>query len=187
MQNHSGIRDAMLATIPNLRAFAISLTNRNRDQADDLVQSTLTKALASIDRFEPGTNIRAWLITILRNEFYSSARKRKHEGQDRDDLHATRLATAPEQHWRLDLQDMWAALAKVRLEHREALLLVAAEGMSYDEAAQVCGVPAGTVKSRVHRARMDLARLLKLEGQDELRPDRTMQAAIQGSLLQAAA
>jgi RNA polymerase sigma-70 factor, ECF subfamily len=61
MQNHSGIRDAMLATIPNLRAFAISLTNRNRDQADDLVQSTLTKALASIDRFEPGTNIRAWL------------------------------------------------------------------------------------------------------------------------------
>jgi len=186
MQNHSGIRDAMLATIPNLRAFAISVTNRNRDQADDLVQSTLTKALASIDRFEPGTNIRAWLITILRNDFYSSVRKRRHEGEDRDDLHATRLAAAPEQHWRLDLQDMWAALAKVRLEHREALLLVAAEGMSYDEAAQVCGIPAGTVKSRVHRARTELAQALKLDVRVELGPDRTMQAAA-GSAYRAAA
>src|SRR5215210_8683788 len=166
MQSQSGVRDALVAAIPNLRGFAISLTRRNRDYADDLVQSTLTKALASIDRFEPGTNVRAWLITILRNEFYSSARKRRHEGDDRDDAHAARLSVTPEQHWRLDLQDMWAALAKVRLEHREALLLVVAEGMSYDEAAQVCGVPAGTVKSRVHRARMDLARLLKFEGQD---------------------
>ena len=182
MQNDSGIRDAMLATIPNLRAFAISLTKRNRDQADDLVQSTLTKALAGIERFEPGTNIRAWLITILRNEFYSSVRKSRHEGEDRDELHATRLAMLPEQHWRLEFQDMWAALAKVRSENREALLLVVAEGMSYDEAAQVCGVPAGTMKSRVHRARIDLARLLKLDGHDEFGPDRAMQAAVQASL-----
>ena len=179
MQSQSGGGDALVAAIPNLRGFAISLTRRNRDYADDLVQSTLTKALASIDRFEPGTNIRAWLITILRNDFYSSVRKRRHEGEDRDDLHATRLAAAPEQHWRLDLQDMWAALAKVRLEHREALLLVAAEGMSYDEAAQVCGVPAGTVKSRVHRARLGLARLLELDHKERLGPDRAMQAAVQ--------
>jgi len=187
MDNQQGIRDAMLAAIPNLRGFAISLTHRDRDCADDLVQSTLTRALASIDRFQPGTNMRAWLFTILRNEFYSSVRKRRHQGEDRDDAHAARLSIAPEQHWKLDLQDMWAALAKVRLEHREALLLVAAEGLSYDEAAQVCGVPAGTVKSRVHRARTDLARLLGLEVEDELGPDRTMQAAVQGSPYQVAA
>ena len=168
----------MLAAIPSMRAFAISLTN-NHDLADDLVQEALTKAWGSLDRFEPGSNMTAWLFTILRNGFYSTYRKRRREVEDPDEKHAARLATVPEQQGRLDFQDTRAALAKLPADQREALLLVAAEGLSYDEVAAICGVAIGTVKSRVHRGRARLAELLGLDGLDDINADRTMQAAVQ--------
>ena len=178
--NDTTTRDALLAAIPHLRAFAISLA-MNGDDADDLVQDTLISAWANLSRFEPGTNLNAWLFTILRNAFYTTYRKRRREVQDTDGEQAARLCARPEQHGSLDLRDLRHALGKLRVEHREALLLIGAEAMSYDEAAQVCGVPIGTLKSRTHRARVELARLLSVEGAEDLGPDRTMQAAIQSA------
>ena len=103
------LRDAMLGAVPSLRAFAISLTG-NFDRADDLVQDTLVRALANIDRFERGTNLNAWLFTILRNLFHSEWRKMKREVEDIDGAYAARLSTIPEQGGRLDLADFRTAL-----------------------------------------------------------------------------
>jgi len=170
--------EAMLAAIARKRAFAISLTN-NHDLADDLVQEALTKARGSLDRFEPGSNMTAWLFTILRNGYYSNYRKRRREVEDPDEKHAARLATAPEQEPKLDFQDTRTALAKLPPDQREALLLIAAEGLSYDQVAAICGVAVGTIKSRVHRGRARLAEILELDGLDDIRADRKMQAAVQ--------
>jgi RNA polymerase sigma-70 factor, ECF subfamily len=153
------VREAMLAALPSLRAFAISLTY-STDQADDLVQDTIVRALTNIETFEPGTNMIAWLFTILRNLFYSQHRRAKHEVADPDGCYAGQLRTAPDQGARCDVQDVRKALARLSVENREALILVAAEGLSYEEAAQVCGVAIGTMKSRVHRGRTRLAELL---------------------------
>jgi RNA polymerase sigma-70 factor (ECF subfamily) len=172
------VRDAMLAAIPSLRAFAISLTY-NVDAADDLVQDTIVRAWAAIDRFEPGTNLNAWLFTILRNSFFSQFRKARRQVEDADGSYAARLRAPPEQHGKCDVQDMLGALTKVPVDQREALLLIVAEGLSYEEAAQVCGVATGTIKSRVARARERLAKLLVLEKADDLGPDRVTQAALQ--------
>src|SRR5215217_8614183 len=149
----------MLAAVPSLRAFAISLIG-DAHRADDLVQDTILRAWANLDRFEVGTNLNAWLFTILRNGFYSQHRKKRREVEDPDGSYAGRLWAPPEQHAKCDVQDMLKALAKLPVEHREALLLVVAEGLSYEDAAHVCGVPVGTIKSRVNRARAGLARLL---------------------------
>jgi RNA polymerase sigma-70 factor, ECF subfamily len=174
------LRDAMLASIPSMRAFAISLTN-NIDQADDLVQETIEKALRNIGRFEPGTNMNAWLFTILRNAFYSHYRKRRNEVEDPDGTYAERLRAPPEQQAKLDHQDLQAALAKLPVDQREALILVGAQGLSYDEVADICGVPVGTIKSRVNRARVRLAKLLVVEDTEDLGLDRLTQAALQGA------
>src|ERR671927_30851 len=141
-------RDALLKAIPHLRAFAISLTG-NPETADDLVQETLARGLTHIDRFEPGTNIQAWLFTILRNQFYTGFRKRRRETEDPDGALAGRLAVTPEQEARLDCQDMLAALAKLPQRQREAIILIGAEGRSYEEAARICRTSVGTIKSRV--------------------------------------
>ena len=178
MRGTTAPAEAMLAAIPGMRAFAISLTN-DRDLADDLVQEALTKAWASLDGFQPGSNMNAWLVTILRNCFYSNHRKRKREVEDPEEKHAARLASAPEQQGKLDFQDTRTALAKLPPDQREVLLLVAAEGLSYDEVAEICGVAIGTIKSRVHRGRARLAELLGLDGLDDIHADRTMQAAVQ--------
>ena len=174
------VRDAMLAALPSLRAFALSLSN-TREAADDLVQDTLVRALTHIDQFEPGTNIGAWLFTILRNLFYSQCRRAKHEIEDPDGIYAGHLRTAPDQNAKCDVQDMLKALAKLRTEQREALILIAAEGLSYEEAAQVCGVAIGTMKSRVHRGRVCLAELLAVHDAEDLGPDRVTQAALQSA------
>src|SRR4051794_14457493 len=174
------VRAAMLASLPSLRAFALSLTNA-REVADDLVQDTLVRALAKIDQFEPGTNMGAWLFTILRNIFYSQCRRTKHEVEDPDGSYAGRLCTAPDQHAKCDVQDMLKALAKLPLEQWEALILVAAEGLSYEEAAHICGAATGTIKSRVSRGRVRLAELLAIRGTDDLAPDRVTQAALQSA------
>jgi RNA polymerase sigma-70 factor (ECF subfamily) len=153
------IKAAMVALMPSLRAFARSLCP-NAARADDLVQDSLVKALANIDRFEPGSNLRAWMFTILRNTYYSDLRKRQREVEDAEGVHAARLAERPNQPGVSDLEDFKTAFAKLSEGHREVLTLVGAAGASYEEAAEICGCAVGTVKSRVHRARARLAELL---------------------------
>jgi RNA polymerase sigma-70 factor, ECF subfamily len=175
MNIEPALRDALLAATPNLRAFAVSLTG-SFDRADDLVQDTLLRALSHIDRFERGTNLNAWLFTILRNLFHSEYRKRKREVEDVDGTYAAKLKTAPDQGSWLDFQDFRAALAKLPADQREALLLVGAQGFSYEDAASIMGCAIGTVKSRVNRARMRLAALLSLDDVEDLGADRLMRA-----------
>ncbi len=151
-------RDAVIALLPPLRAFAWSLS-RNSADADDLVQDTLIKAWTNKDKFEPGTNLRAWLFTILRNTYYTAVVKRRREVADEDGKHAARLSAAPTQDWSVAMTAMRAALQQLPSEHREALVLVGAAGLTYEEAAEICGCALGTIKSRVNRAR---ARLLKI-------------------------
>jgi RNA polymerase sigma-70 factor, ECF subfamily len=169
--------DELRAAIPNLRAFAMSLCG-NRDHADDLVQDTLMRAWAKMDRFEASTNLHAWLFTILRNHFHSEYRKRKREVEDADGIYAGRLCSIPDQEVRLDLEDLQRALMKLSADQREALLLVSVEGFSYEQAAEICGCVLGTIKSRVNRARTRLAELLSLESEDDLGVDRIVLAAL---------
>ena len=121
------VRDAMLAVVPGLRSFAISLSG-NVDRADDLVQETLLRAMANIDSFQPGTNMSAWLFTILRNLFRSEYRKRRREVEDSDGGYAESLKSHPEQHSRVEFEEFRAALAKLPPDQREALLLVGVPG-----------------------------------------------------------
>ena len=169
-------RSELLKTLPHLRAFAISLAG-NVDAADDLVQDTLLRALGKGHLFKPGTCLQAWLFTILRNLFYTSLRKRRREVEDPDGVIAGMLSTAPEQHGRLDLDDLRTALGNLSVEQREALLLVGAEGMSYEEAAAICEVNIGTIKSRINRARTRLAELLDVADTDS-RAARTSKASL---------
>jgi RNA polymerase sigma-70 factor, ECF subfamily len=165
---HIGVsaQTAMLAAIPRLRAFAVSLC-RNREQADDLVQETLLRACLNIDRFEPGTSMPAWLTTILRNEFYSNFRRRRREVEDIDGVYADTLVIEPTQMTHVSCREVNNALADLPAEMREALLLVGPCGYSYDEAAGICGCAAGTIKSRVHRARACLAKALSIDNLDD--------------------
>ena len=159
-------RDRLAGAIPKLRAFAISLT-RNVAQADDLVQETILKAWSNMDKFDPATNLDAWLFTILRNTFYSSLRKTRREVRDTDGAHAATLSVKPEHDSRLAFQDFQRAFDHLSPEHREVLILVGASGFSCEEAAAMMGVAVGTVKSRTSRARKRLAELLHLaEGED---------------------
>ena len=178
MTVEAAVRDELLAAPPSLRAYAYSLTG-SWDRTDDLVQDTITRAWASLDQFEPGSNLNAWLFTILRNHFYSVHRKRRREVEDPDGSYAGRLRTHPEQPSHLDFEDLRKALAKLPTSHREALILVGAEGLSYEEAAVVCSVPLGTIKSRVNRAREKLVQLLGAQGDEDIGPDRITQAAMQ--------
>ena len=173
-----GIRNDLLAAVPSLRAFAISLTG-DVTRADDLVQDTLVRAWANLDKFERGTNLNAWLFTILRNLFHSEFRKRKREVEDPEGGYAAKLAAHPEQGARLDFEDFRTALNKLPADQREALLLVGAEGFSYEDAANIAGVAVGTIKSRVNRARGRLAQLLGLNDAEDLGPDRLTKAALQ--------
>jgi RNA polymerase sigma-70 factor, ECF subfamily len=170
-------RQAMLDAIPHLRAFAISLSG-NVTYADDLVQGALLRGLENLDKFQPGTSMQAWLFTILRNQFYTDMRRRRREVEDADGTMAGKLAVMPEQGARLDFTDMQAALARLSVEQREALLLVAAEGLSYEEAAKICGTTLGTIKSRINRARTRLAELLDLEPEEDIGPDRLVRATL---------
>lgn len=155
----SGMQRELASLVPNLRAFARSLCG-NADQADDLVQETLVKAWRSRETFATGTNLKAWLFTILRNTFLSERRKRKFEVHDTDGKLALRLSVEEGQSSHMDLLDFTNAFATLPEEQREALILVGAEGFSYDEAAQMCRCAVGTIKSRVNRARAKLAELL---------------------------
>jgi len=157
------VREEFLAALPSLRAFAISLCG-SAERADDLVQETLLKAWSNLGSFAPGTNMRAWLFTILRNAFYSQWRKRRNEVEDADGVLASTLSVKAPQPSHMEMQDFKAALAKIPADQREALILVQASGFSYQEAAEVCNCAVGTVKSRVNRARRKLAEILEMEG-----------------------
>jgi RNA polymerase sigma-70 factor (ECF subfamily) len=169
------VQDAMLAAIPSLRAFAISLSG-SVDRADDLVQETVMRAMANIDSFTPGTNMAAWLLTILRNRFRSDYRKRRREVEDPDGSYLDSLKLPAEQFGRLEFKELIESLAKLPHLQREALLLVAASGFTYDEAAAICEVAVGTIKSRVSRARQYLAELLVIDSPATFAPDRATAA-----------
>ncbi len=178
MRVEPALRDELLAAIPSLRAYGYSLT-ADWDRTDDLVQDTVTRAWAHMDRFERGSNLNAWLFTILRNQFYTIHRKRRREVEDPDGAYAGRLRTHPEQLSHLDLEDFRRALAQLPPHHREALILVGAEGLPYHEVAAICGVPLGTIKSRVNRARESLSSLLAGADPDDIGPDQITRAAMQ--------
>lgn len=159
------LRDSLIAQIGSLRAFAVSLCG-DRDRADDLVQETLFKAWNHLDSFKEGTNLKAWLFTILRNTYFSERRKRKREVEDADGSYAARLSSRPEQPGHMDMRDFQEALSHLPEDQREALVLVGAAGFSYEEAAEISGCAVGTIKSRVNRARGRLADTLQLGGDD---------------------
>ncbi|MDF1609937.1 sigma-70 family RNA polymerase sigma factor [Hoeflea sp. YIM 152468] len=162
----------MLAVLPSLRAFAVSLSRRH-DRADDLVQETVMKAWGKQESFQPGTSMRAWLFTILRNEFYSQMRRKGRELPDPDGVFAGNLATHPEQYGKLDMGDFKTALDSLPDDQREAIVLIGASGFSYEEAAEIAGVAVGTIKSRVNRARVKLQDLLGVDGENDYGPDET--------------
>ena len=174
------LRDQILAAVPSLRAFGISLCG-NVDRADDLVQETMLRALANIHSFQPGTNMNAWLFTILRNLFRSEYRKRKREVEDADGSYAESLKSQPDQLGRVEFQEFRVALTQLPDEQREALILVGASGFSYEEAADICGCAVGTIKSRVNRARHRLAELMQITGSDDFAPDDTTRGLLTGS------
>jgi RNA polymerase sigma-70 factor (ECF subfamily) len=180
MKLEPAVRDQLLATVPSLRAFAISLCG-NIDRADDLVQETLLRAIAHIDSFEPGTNMPAWLFTILRNLFRSEYRKRRREVEDADGDYTASLKSAPEQLDKIETIELQRALEKLTTDQREALILVGASGFSYEDAARIANCPVGTIKSRVNRARMRVADLLNITSVDDFGPDRPTRAVMSGT------
>ena len=165
----SDVKKDLLAAVPKLRAFAMSLCGRSA-RADDLVQETLLKAWANMTSFQSGTNMNAWLYTFLRNEFYSEYRKLRLEVEDEDGQYAAMQATHPTQEGHMHFLDFREALERLADDNREALILVGASGLSYEEAAAVCGCAVGTIKSRVNRARARLEELLS--GSTNLRVER---------------
>jgi RNA polymerase sigma-70 factor (ECF subfamily) len=150
-------KDDLIALVPRLRRYALSLTFDGAE-ADDLVQFTLLKAWEHRERYEPGTRLVAWLFTILRNGFINGRRKRRLEIADPDGLHAATVSEPAAQDHALGLKEVQAAIDRLEPAYREALLLVAIDGLPYEAAAAVIGCPAGTVKSRVSRARDRLLR-----------------------------
>ncbi len=150
------MQGAMLRAVPDLRAFAISLC-RSRDRADDLVQDTLLRAIDRIETFEQGSNLEAWLFTILRNRFNTEYRRSKWLVQDYDDQHAAMLTVPPGQVGWSVAQDFRTGFVKLSAEQQQALSLIGASGLSYDQAAVIAGCRPGTMKSRVNRARTMLA------------------------------
>jgi RNA polymerase sigma-70 factor (ECF subfamily) len=146
----------LVTHIPKLRSFALSLC-ASRALADDLVQETCESALAHAKSFIPSSNMRAWLFTILRNKFYTHMRKRRREVEDADGKYADSLTVMPVQDHAVDLHDMQVALRKLPRQQREALLLVGQGGFTYEESALRGRCAVGTIKSRTHRARLQLA------------------------------
>lgn len=155
----SAFKRELADVIPHLRAFARGLCGRP-DMADDLVQETMLKAWAAQERFEPGTSMRAWTFVILRNVYLTEMRRNRFRG-DYDETVAERiLVESASQEGPIHLDDMRRALMALTEERREALLLVGAGGFSYEEAAEICQCPVGTIKSRVGRARAAITAML---------------------------
>lgn len=150
----------LIALLPRLRGWAWMLA-RDRMAGEDLAQETVACALRSRNGFTPGTNLRAWLYRILHNRFVSARRRqRRQETQDLDAVPEEYFAMAPQHENRLVLKELWHALQRLQPGSREALMMRAIQGLSYEEIAAATGLPLGTVKSQVHRARLQLWRWL---------------------------
>lgn len=154
------VTDDMVALVPQLHTFARSLC-RDGVRADDLVQEALMRAINNVQRFKPGTNLKAWLFTIVRNEHYSQLRRNKFEAQGMDIELLPEPSVPPDHDGKLELRDLNRALASLSPGQRTALILVSVSGFSYEEAAEICGCAVGTIKSRVARAREMLLELLE--------------------------
>jgi RNA polymerase sigma-70 factor (ECF subfamily) len=150
----------IVAHLPALHRYALGLA-RNFHAAQDLVHDTIVKAYASADKFQVGSNLRAWLFTILRNTFYSGMRKQRREVADPDGVHAATLVTNPDHDGRLAMREFLGAFAQLSSEHRGIVSLVGVAGHSYDEAARLSGIPVGTAKSRLNRARAQLTETME--------------------------
>lgn len=155
----SPMSDDILAHVRALKAYGRSLCG-NAPDAEDLVQETLLRAIEHADSYRPGTHMRAWLFTIMRNRFYTDCRKRARERTGADDCVSGGPVVPPTQDWHMASQEMQAALRDMPVHYREALVLVAVIGGSYQHAAQVLDCDIGTIKSRVNRARGILRRAL---------------------------
>lgn len=153
------IRAEVIAVMPHLRAFARFLTG-NRERADDLVQDAVVRALTAAHQFQPGTNFKAWMFTILRNIFYDQLRQRRFEMEPIDDR-ALSQSTPAVQEVKLHVRDFDRAFQTLTPDQREVLILVGASGFSYEDAAEICGCAVGTIKSRVSRARAELAQVME--------------------------
>ncbi|MFI0849110.1 sigma-70 family RNA polymerase sigma factor [Mesorhizobium sp. IMUNJ 23232] len=150
---HPACHDRLLVdTIPALRAFARTFDPR-ADRADDLVQETLLKGLAAIDQFNPGTSMRSWLFTIMRNAFYTGCKREKRECTSVEDDVGRRLTVEASQEWTLSGGEVQRAMERLPASQREVVCLVAILGVSYIEAAEICGCEIGTIKSKLSRAR----------------------------------
>ena len=154
------VTDDMVALVPQLHTFARSLC-RDGVRADDLVQEALMRAINNIQRFKPGTNLKAWLFTIVRNEHYSQLRRSKFEAHGMDIELLPEPSVPPDHDGKLELRDLNRALAALSPGQRTALILVSVSGFSYEEAAEICGCAVGTIKSRVARARETLLEMLE--------------------------
>jgi RNA polymerase sigma-70 factor (ECF subfamily) len=151
---------ALTDVAPHLRAFARALCGC-RDRADDLAQETMLRAWAARDRYAAGTNFKAWTFTILRNHFYSEARRSRFHGEYDEGMAERTLREPASQESALELSDVLRALSAIPDTYREALILVAAGNLSYEEVAEICGIALGTVKSRVCRARAMLSQVIE--------------------------
>jgi RNA polymerase sigma-70 factor (ECF subfamily) len=152
-------RDGVLELIPQLRAYAATLA-RSRPEAEDLVQDTLMRAWLYRQSFQPGTQLKAWLYKILRNQFYTASTKSRWLVEDVDGRFANAIAAAPDQAWRVEFGELLDGLSELSADTRDAVLLVLAAGLTYEEAASVCDCHVGTMKSRVNRGRLALAERL---------------------------
>lgn len=148
--------------IPALRAFARTF-HKDREEADDLVQETLAKGLANMHQFQPGTRMKSWLFTIMRNTFYTKTKVARREAPGDEDCVSGKPNCSATQDWSVRGREISEAIGRLPPEQREVLVLVGVTGVSYEEAAAICGCAVGTVKSRLNRAR---ARLLYEMGED---------------------
>ncbi|BBE72833.1 sigma-70 family RNA polymerase sigma factor [Oharaeibacter diazotrophicus] len=160
-------RREIAALIPALRAFARTLV-RNPTDADDLVQETLAKGIANAHRFQPGTSLKSWLFTIQRNTFYTSLKISGREHPGAAGCVSETCVLPPTQEWSLRGLELREALDRLPPEQREVLILIGVLGVSYEEAAEICGCAVGTIKSRLNRARNRMLAFLEAERADDL-------------------
>ncbi|WP_374467128.1 sigma-70 family RNA polymerase sigma factor [Ferrovibrio sp.] len=165
------IHGLLMETLPSLKAFSVMLT-RDRHWAEDLTQETVLRVLAKAEQFQPGTNFKAWVFTIMRNQHIDQARRRRREATTFGDSEAIEnlMAVKAPQEDKLVLDELLQAITRLNQAQREVLVLVVGNGLSYEEAAKVCGCPIGTIRSRLARARQELERMMLGEATTSQRP-----------------
>lgn len=152
LPNHEANEISIVDLIPALRAFARTFC-RAPDDADDLVQETLLKGLANLDKFEPGTRLKSWLFTIMRNTHYTRVKIAAREAPGLLDCASSRPVSEASQDWSMQSKEVHQAIQQLPAHQREVLMLIGVLGVSYEETADICGCAVGTVKSRLNRAR----------------------------------